>query len=364
MTTATTSAAELRHRLADDLTARGAIRTSRCYSAFTTIPRELFVPEFAVQTADGLRTCRQGDPGWLETVYTDNSLLTQFDTAGAATSSSSQPFLMAHMLEALDLHDDHQVLEVGIGTGYNAALLCHHVGDENVVTIDIDPALAQAAGQRLDAAGYRPRMLAGDGRAGHPNGAPYDRLIATCGFDYIPVAWLEQVRPGGIIVCPLGGGIVRLIVGNGCTGEGRFLADAAFFMPARDLASGPAQGFPAAPADLASRPSKLAPTTLLDESVYFVLTLALPGIQQRFLQADDGTVQTAQLWGSDGSWAELRSGVACQAGPRRLLDDAERAVELVGTEGRPGREQFGVSATPGQQWAWLGGPTGPSWRLT
>ena len=134
------------------------------------------------------------DPDWLDQVYADRVLVTQLDddptrwrTAretgpvfGVPTSSSSQPAIMAVMLAVLDVTAGQRVLEIGTGTGYNTALLCHRTGDANVTTVDIDAALVATARARLDDCGYHPTCVAGDGIEGYPAGAPYDRVLATC----------------------------------------------------------------------------------------------------------------------------------------------------------------------------------------
>lgn len=106
---------------------------------------------------------------WLAAAYQDTSLLTQFDAAGVATSSSTCPSLMARMLEALDVVDRDHVLEIGVGTGYNAALLAHRLGNDRVVSLDVDPDLVRLARDRLGEAGYAPTLIAGDGMAAAPN---------------------------------------------------------------------------------------------------------------------------------------------------------------------------------------------------
>jgi len=103
---------------------------------------------------------------------------------------------MAVMLEALDVTDGVRVLEVGTGTGYNAALLCHRLGDQHVVTVEVDPVLAEQAQQRLAEVGYRPIVHVGDGADGYPPGAPYDRVIVTCALTSLPWKLIEQTRQG------------------------------------------------------------------------------------------------------------------------------------------------------------------------
>lgn len=122
---------------------------------------------------------------------------------GVPTSSSSAPSVVAAMLDALDVQPGQQVLEIGTGTGWNAALLCELVGDaDRVTTIEVDPVVAAQARKTLGAAGYEVRVVVGDGAEGFPALAPYDRIIATCAVWEVPHAWLTQVRDGGIIVTP------------------------------------------------------------------------------------------------------------------------------------------------------------------
>lgn len=138
------------------LEANGDIHEPAWHAAFTTIPRHLFVPCFiervngAERVVDGADSAQRGY--WLEQVYSDTNLVTQVKWSDAEerggrrpTSSSSMPSIMAWMLEALDLEDGQRVLEIGTGTGYHAALLCHRLGDTHVASIDIDQALVEQA---------------------------------------------------------------------------------------------------------------------------------------------------------------------------------------------------------------------------
>lgn len=177
----------LRRRLVNELRRQGTLHEEQVAEAFVTVPRHLFVP---------------GQP--LKDVYRDRAIITkQLD--GVGVSSSSQPAVMAVMLEQLDLQPGQRVLEIGAGTGYNAALLSHLVGKNgDVTTIDIDPETAEEARQHLRSAGYKQvKVLAADGGFGHGESAPYDRIIVTAGCWQIPQAWVEQLVEGGILVLPL-----------------------------------------------------------------------------------------------------------------------------------------------------------------
>jgi protein-L-isoaspartate(D-aspartate) O-methyltransferase len=138
----------------------------------------------------------------IEEAYQDRAILTKKTGAGHGLSSSSQPAIMAEMLDHLALEPGMRVLEIGAGTGYNAALLERIVGPEGrVVTVDIDPEMASRARRALK--GSRAKVIIGDGRNGFAPTAPYDRIIVTASHDSIPHAWLEQLRPEGLLEVPL-----------------------------------------------------------------------------------------------------------------------------------------------------------------
>ena len=191
-------AAELRKALAARLGADGYLRSDAWTSAFASVPREVFVPVFFRERRPGPGFDRLSgdDPAtrseWLRSVYDDDVLFTQLDDESVPVSSSTAPGLMAVMLEAPGIEPGMKVLEIGTGTGYNAALLCHRLGARNVTSIDVDPGLITAARQRLDTAGFRPRLAARDGMTGYKENAPYDRIISTVAVPSIPPAWLRR----------------------------------------------------------------------------------------------------------------------------------------------------------------------------
>lgn len=116
----------------------------------------------------------------------------------------SAPSMIAIMLEVADLKKGLTVLEVGCGSGYNAALLAEIVGEENVVSIERIPELAHWGRENLKSAGYTIEIVVGDGTLGYEKKAPYDRIISTAAAPKIPPAWADQARGGGLIVCPVG----------------------------------------------------------------------------------------------------------------------------------------------------------------
>ena len=188
----TTSSRALREAMVAALEDIGAIRSDAVRQAFLAVPREDFVPD--VVARDGLDSAYRPDV----------ALVTATDHRGVPISSSSAPAIMAPMLEALELGDGMRVLEVGAGTGYNAALLKHLVGDRGRVTsVEVDAGFARRARRALIDAGYRCRVVVGDGRRGWPDGAPFDRVIATASSDHVPQAWRDQLVDGGLVELPL-----------------------------------------------------------------------------------------------------------------------------------------------------------------
>lgn len=143
------------------------------------VPREAFVPETA------------SDYAW------DNRAL----PIGHG-QTISQPFVVALMTQLLNLNPQSRVLEVGTGSGYQAAILAELAGE--VYSIEVVPELAEAASRRLELLGYKNvQVRSGNGREGWPEAAPFDAVIVTAGADCIPPALVEQLRPGGRLVIPV-----------------------------------------------------------------------------------------------------------------------------------------------------------------
>ncbi|MPZ66812.1 MAG: methyltransferase domain-containing protein [Pseudonocardiaceae bacterium] len=164
----------LSRQLLDQLTDSNEL-TPAWRDAFASVPRQVFIPDTIWRNdGDGLVPLhRTEDPqAWMQRAWGDRAVVTQVDDGHPAgpgqlgryvTSSASQPNVVALMLDALDAEHGMTVCEIGTGTGYNAALLAHRLGAENVTSIEIDPQLAGQARQALATAGYPVTVVTADG---------------------------------------------------------------------------------------------------------------------------------------------------------------------------------------------------------
>ena len=180
-------AERLHDQLVDGLRRGGAIHDPRVEKAFRAVRRHWFLPEAA-----------------LEDVYRDLALVTHRDEHGVAVSSSSQPALMARMLEQLSVQPGMAVLEIGTGTGYNAALLGQLVGlGGTVLTVDLDPAVTGPAKRHLAAAGAsNVEVVTADGWQMETE-ARFDRIEVTVGAWDLSPAWVDALEPGDVLVVPI-----------------------------------------------------------------------------------------------------------------------------------------------------------------
>ena len=213
----------LRQRLVDGLKRTGALRDGRVEAAMRAIPRHFFAPAADVELA-----------------YEDRVIgLKEHD--GVAISTLSQPAMIAEMLQQLDVTSGENILEIGTGSGYTTALLAHLTGRAGrVVSVDLEPDLVRDASARFAQLGLKNiRAIAGDGIAGHAQGAPFERILLTASARDIETAWWEQLNPHGRIVLPLSfNGIQKSVAFDSDGGAlvSRSIVDCAF-IPLR-----PAQG--------------------------------------------------------------------------------------------------------------------------
>lgn len=355
-------------------------------SVFGAVPRAAFLPEvmwpFDMDTARSTAVSKAVDPAsWQRYAASDVPIVTQWDDGNhegtnpgaVATSSASMPSVVLRMLRELDVCPGQRALEIGTGTGWNAALLAHRLGAENVVTVEVDATVADAARTALVRFGTHVRVVHGDGLIGCPDAAPYDRIVATCGLRSVPYAWVEQCRPGGVIVAPWGthfgnaDAVVRLVVAeDGRSASGRFTGPVEFMKlraqrpPAVEHSAyvpngvgEAAESVSTVPEDhfVADRfsPQHLAMGAQLLDSVHVVA---------------DKREGARPVWFyglGDRSWAcvMFRDGDTArvwQSGPRRLWDEAYAALRWWEGHDRPGFDRFGLTVDRDGERVWLDTP--------
>lgn len=380
----------LRAQFLDELVQSGTVADPEWLAAFRDVPRDAFVPYYFTQRPHepGWLLVERPNPEWLQGVYSSEALITQIDgnddnvgrsrtgrVDGLATSSSSAPALMALMFEALNTHNGHRALEVGTGTGYNAALLCHRLGAANVTSIDIDPGLVNRARERLAALGYSPHLQATDGTAGCPDRAPFDRIIATVALRRVPGAWIEQTTPGGKILVPLdltgsAGLLALLTVDADGTAEGRFLPDYGAFMPLRANQHQPMDVLSTVgDNDGDKRETALPVDAVINTSDPFEFFAALVVGGYNWLRFTPGDGSPAEIWLTqpNGSWVCHTTNahgtqIVRQGGPVRLWDAIETAHRTWQQLGQPARQRFGLTVHAGRHTIWLNHPNDPHRR--
>ncbi|MEV0279461.1 methyltransferase domain-containing protein [Streptomyces sp. NPDC050610] len=331
---------------------------------------------------------RELDPaGWERWAASDDPIVTQWDDGahegtepGASfSSSSSMPSLVFSMLGDLDVRPGQRVLEIGTGTGWNAALLAYRLGAANVVTVEVDGAVAARGRAGLERFGLPVEVVHGDGALGSPERAPFDRVIVTCGVRRIPGAWLEQTRPGGVVLLPWGTyygvdeAIARLVVGSdGRSASGSFTRPVAFMRmrsqrfvwPRHDSYVPGPEAMDAAEISFTDVPEAAF------RSAGFAIGLRVRHVAHNADRERDGR-RAVWFYGlTDRSWAVVvfRDGSerakVYQAGPRRLWDEVEGAFRWWDRHGRPGPERFGIAVrSEGPTAAWLDGARDAAWPV-
>ncbi|MGH3983944.1 MAG: methyltransferase, FxLD system [Pseudonocardiaceae bacterium] len=276
----------LRDQLVGKLRAGDDVRSERVAQAFRAVPRHVFLPHLEPEQA-----------------YRDEAFPIKYGSDARPISSSSQPAIMARMLEQLDVEPGHRVLEIGAGTGYNAALLAYLVGETgSVVTVDIDADLVAGAREHLAAYGLSTVTVAhGDGGLGWPQQAPYDRIILTVGAWDLPSAWTQQLVPTGRLLVPLDLRGVQRSIAFEPAGErldSVSIVDCGF-MRMRGALTGPEAIYPLGP-----EPGlfvELAEQRRLDaDALYAALTE--PGKHV----ASGVRVTLSDIWGGLGLWLALQ----------------------------------------------------------
>ncbi|MYS08321.1 methyltransferase domain-containing protein [Streptomyces sp. SID6041] len=349
------------------------------------VPRSAFIPERIYVGGEWeARTRSEAPEEWFRAAYANDPVVTQIndghdpgDGERWPSSSASAPSIVFRMLRMLDVAPGHRVLEIGTGSGWNAGLLAHVVGSENVTSVEVDAELASEARDRLRRGGMDVRVIAGDGVLGHAEHAPYDRLVATCSVRSVPRQWVEQVRPGGVVLTPwdspwLCYGLLRLTVDDHGSASGRFAPHSAFMLVRnqrtdlrifRDVVRDGHQ-----PTESRTRLSPWAVTSG-DMDMQFALGLQLRDVWWTWHDDPDVAGVASRLWlaTTDAmSWAAVDwDGTSedrftvWQHGPRQLWGEVEAAHAWWARSDRPGPERFGLTVSPSGESAWLDHPGKP-----
>ncbi|MFF7655039.1 ATP-grasp peptide maturase system methyltransferase [Streptomyces sp. NPDC007983] len=371
--------AALRLALAEEVTAANPALDSGWRDAVAAVPRELFLGTAAFRpTGTGWEPVYRAEVGedeWLRMVYSDQTWVTQVEekdaadvtgpVAGSPTSSATLPSLVVRTAQVAELRPGQKVLEVGTGTGYSTAVLCHRLGAGNVVSIEYDAVLAASAAAHLSEAGCAPTLAVGDGLQGCKKHADYDAIIATCSVRSIPHSWFWQLNDGGSITTTICGwmlaaGMIRLVLDDEGTAHGRFTGDTITYMLARPHERPPSPSFFRLEGD--SRRTRLDPGLLEEWAGRFVAQLAAPSAE--LMTTSSGIILRDVATGSQ-AWTEPdgEGWTVCQHGPLRLWDQVEQALLLWRDAGAPDLTEFGMTATPFEQTVWIGSPKGPNWQL-
>ncbi|RDG39327.1 methyltransferase domain-containing protein [Streptomyces corynorhini] len=360
--------------------------------AYEAVPRSRFLPDLmwphSMATGRNVAVDKRRDPqAWQRYADSDDPIVTQWDDGAhdgqepgtSFSSSSSMPSLVFSMLADLAVRPGQRVLEIGAGTGWNAGLLAHRLGAANVVTTEVDGAVASAAQEALDRCGLPVEVVHGDGFLGYAKRAPYDRIIATCGLRKVPFAWVEQSSPGGVILVPWGTyygpgeATSRLVVADDCrSASGPFSRPVAFmrmrsqrFAWPRHDAYVPEGAMDAAATSFTSVTEAELRGTGNFDVIGFALGLRVPAVTHIADRKRDGK-RAVWFYGlSDRSWAvvvfrdDRAESKVYQSGPRRLWDEVEAAHKWWVEQGSPDFPRFGLTVDADGERAWLDSPDNP-----
>jgi protein-L-isoaspartate O-methyltransferase len=326
-----------------ELAGKAAPARSRWFQAVAETPRHLLVPRWFEPDDD----C--GEDGWLlsndppERAYSSRSLITQVGALhadhatsddhprGLPASSATHPGLVVRMLRLAHLREGDAICDIGTGSGYSAALLCHQFADSSITSIDIDPYLIKAAEQRLGMLGHHPTVICMDAARDLPG--TFDAIVAMFSVRPCPSSWLAALRPGGRLVFVIAGTQLVVCADKRPDGGAAGQVDpySAGFMRERHANPAPATARP--PMEGGERRGSRYPVVDVAGSwdLRSAFGLAAPDVDTCYAEHDG--VRELALWHRDGSWAIARSsqtGAADvrQAGPRLLWDELEETLDL------------------------------------
>jgi protein-L-isoaspartate O-methyltransferase len=349
------------------------------HGELAAVARDRFVPDTIwLDTGTGYAPLRRPDDplAWRRHVAANEPIVIQVDDGTtppgalgrAPSSSTSQPSVVALMLAAAELRRGRRILEIGTGTGWNTALLCEKLGERNVVSVEIDATVAAAAAAALARNGYHPALVVADGALGHPDGAPYDRVLATVAvIGPVPYPWVAQTRPGGLVITPWGtdfcnGALLLLNVDGDGIGLGRFHQTVSFIRLRGQRRA----------VDVVEDGGSDTTTPLGERQIHeaisirgaaFAVGLRVPDCAVRVVNR---SVQHDVHLNDPHteSWARVEVGAVRpfpvhQSGERRLWDEVAAAYDWWRRMARPQAGRFGLTVTPTGQTAWLDKPTNP-----
>ncbi|MGI5479944.1 methyltransferase domain-containing protein [Streptomyces lavendofoliae] len=331
-------------------------------TVWDAVPRAPFIPRLAWRQTQTACEPLTTEADRLALIHSDEPVVIQLDDGkpdgpGIATSSNSQPSMVARMLRLLCIEDGHRVLEIGTASGYVAALLSHRLGDSAVYSVEIDEGLAHHAAAVLRARGYQPNLACSDGEWGWPGQAPFDRIIATCALRTVPHALVQQLHPGGILVAPLArdfwsGAVVQLTADGSGTAAGRFQGGASY-IPMRSHR--PPAPKPVDTTTCRTTTAAVDPREMLNLGFALYAGARLP--RMRMVHADQADGAQVWLQDEDGCAATAVTGEdAYEYGVRSLWQEVERVHEEYVALGSPEARDFGLTVTARGQQVWLHHP--------
>lgn len=365
----------LSQRMLDRLASSGELTPAWC-EALAAVPRHQFIPDtiWITRDAELVPLHRAEDPQeWMRRAYGPTAVITQVDDGHPAgpgqrgryiTSSASQPTVVVLMLDMLDAQLGMRILEIGTGTGYNAALLAQRLGSANVTSVEIDPHLAEHARRALRTTGHQLAVITADGTLGYPPHAPYDRIMSTAAVQRVPYSWIAQTRPDGKILTPWGthyhnGALASFIVNDDGTAQGRIVGNVAFMFLRDQRIYASVDDDECDETTARTSHTSVAPYCVAgDYDACLAIGMTVPDCS--VIMVSDPTAElTGTLWFVDpdtGSWATMRYQPHAdtypihQSGPRNLWDEVETAYHWWLQAGSPGPERWRITITPeGQQ---------------